>query len=54
VGVQKTNYQTKKQGRTTEEKAKSYALENKDALALWQYISEDTAKIKDKGWAIAS
>ncbi len=37
----------------TEKEAK-YALENKDYLALWQYFSEDTAKIKDKRWAIAS
>jgi hypothetical protein len=33
--------------------ATKYALENKYVLALWQYISEGTAKTKEKGRAIA-
>ena len=31
-----------------------YTLEKKDYLELWRYFSEDTAKIKDKLWTIAS
>jgi hypothetical protein len=29
-------------------------LENQDYLDLWKFFSEDTAKIKDKLWTIAS
>jgi hypothetical protein len=32
----------------------NYKLKEQDFLALWQYFSEDAAKIKDKLWTIAS
>ena len=32
----------------------NYTLEKKGYLDLWRYFSEDTAKIKDKLWTIAS
>ena len=32
----------------------NYTLEKKDYVDLWRYFSEDTAKIKDKFWTIAS
>jgi len=32
----------------------TYSLEGKDYLDLWKFYNEDTAKIKDKLWTIAS
>jgi hypothetical protein len=32
----------------------NYKLKEQDYLDLWKYFSEDTAKIKDKLWTIAS
>lgn len=34
--------------------SKEYVLKDKDYFSLWQYFSEDTAKVKDKLWTIAS